>query len=72
MTHLGKTDLLCDDCPTKHWITDKEYLYSQADGLPIILECHHDGERIVRGTPACIKHPKYACRTTAHTPNRRR
>ena len=59
MRHLNNTELVCDDCPLKHWIEDKEYLYSQADHLPIILECHCDGERIVRGTPACEKHPNY-------------
>lgn len=59
MRHLIDCGLVCDDCPTKHWIEDKEYLYSQVDGLPIILECHHDHERIVRGTAACEKHPNY-------------
>ena len=52
-------DASCDNCPYKHWITDKEYLYSQYDGKPIILECHHTHERIVRGTHVCNKHPQY-------------
>ena len=58
MRHLTCTDLVCDDCPTKHWF-EKEYLYSQYDRLPIILECHEDHSRIIRGTPACEKHPAY-------------
>lgn len=49
----------CDNCPTKFWITDKEYLYSQIDHLPIILECELTHERIIRGTHVCNKHPHY-------------
>ena len=59
MRHLANTDLKCDTCTTKCWITDKEYLYSQIDHLPIILECDIDNSRIVRGTNACEHHPLY-------------
>lgn len=59
MRHLLNTCLKCDDCTKKHWITGKEYLLSQVDKMPTILECHIDGERIVRGTNACEQHPHY-------------
>lgn len=49
----------CDTCPYKHWITDKPYMYSMVDQKPIVLECHVTGERIVRGTKVCAKHPQY-------------
>ena len=59
MRHLVNTDLKCDTCPHMRWITDKEYLYSQVDHLPIVLECLKDHERIIRGTNACEEHPCY-------------
>ena len=51
-------DAYCDTCPFKHWIV-KEHLLSQEEKKPIILECHETGERIVRGTKKCAKHPNY-------------
>lgn len=59
MKHNYSSCLTCDDCPNKHWITGKDYLLSKIDKQPTILECHVDHERIVRGTPACDKHPDY-------------
>lgn len=66
MRHIAQCPLLCDSCTKMHWITDKEYLYSQVDHQPIILECHIDGERIVRGTCACEQHPQYASLRKTH------
>lgn len=59
MKHLTNCELKCDTCITKHWVTDKEWNYSQITHLPITLVCHIDGEHIVRGTNACIKHQLY-------------
>jgi len=59
ITRKRNPDAYCDTCPFKHWITEKEYLYSQVDHKPIVLECDITKERIVRTTKVCEKHPHY-------------
>lgn len=49
----------CDECPYKHWRDNNEWNFSQQDHLPLTLECHKTGQRIVRGTIACDEIPQF-------------